>query len=77
MTRDQWLDAFAQEIGNPPPTREEIDAILELAATAAHASERSAAPVTAWLAGRSGRPLGSANDAAQRVSVAAEGADGA
>lgn len=76
MTRDQWLDAFAREIGNPSPTQDQIDAILELASTAAHASERSAAPVAAWLAGRSGRPLESANDAARRVSVGAEGADG-
>ncbi len=70
MTRDQWIEAFAREIGASPPGAEEVEAILELAATAAHSSERTAAPVAAWLAGDSGKPLNEVNEAARRVSVA-------
>jgi hypothetical protein len=54
VTRDEWIAEFAREIGVDPPTREEIDTLLELAAIAAHASERTAAPLACWLAGRSG-----------------------
>jgi Domain of unknown function (DUF6457) len=68
MTRDQWIEAFAQEIGASPPGTDDVEAILELAATAAHASERTAAPVAAWLAGDSGKTLSEINDAARRVS---------
>lgn len=54
MERDEWIEAFARRIGVDPPTPEEIDALLELAATAAHASQRTAAPLACWLAGRAG-----------------------
>ena len=49
-----WLAAFAGEVGTPPPTREEMDLLLELASLAAHASQRPAAPITCWLAARAG-----------------------
>jgi Domain of unknown function (DUF6457) len=68
MTRDQWIEAFAQEIGASPPGADDVEAILELAGTAAHASERTAAPVAAWLAGDSGKTLSEINEAARRVS---------
>ncbi len=68
MTRDQWIEAFAQEIGASSPSRDEVEAILELAATAAHSSERTAAPVAAWLAGDSGKSLNEVNEAAKRAS---------
>lgn len=54
MTRDEWLHAFAAAAGTSPPTADEIDALLELAGLAAHASERTAAPVTCWIAARAG-----------------------
>lgn len=73
MTREQWIEAFAREIGLSPPGQDEIDAILELAGTAAHASERTAAPVATWLAGQSGKSLAAVNESAVRAS---EGADG-
>jgi hypothetical protein len=57
MTSDQWISSFAARIGGEPPSQSEIDQILELAATAAHASERIAAPIACWVAGRTGRPL--------------------
>jgi len=56
MGRDmhEWLAGFAAETGVALPTQEELDALLELAGVAAHASERPAAPLTCWLAGRAG-----------------------
>ena len=67
MTRDEWIREFAGELGLAPPDAEQIDAILELAATAAHASERTSAPLAAWLAGSSGRALDEVNAAAARI----------
>jgi hypothetical protein len=67
MTADEWIGAFAREIGLSPPDREQIGAILKLAGTAAHSSERTAAPVAAWLAGVSGRPLAELNEIAARL----------
>ena len=49
-----WLAGFAAEVGTALPTREEQDVLLELAAIAAHASERTAAPITCWMAARAG-----------------------
>jgi hypothetical protein len=57
LTREQWLAAFAQRAGVSEPSREEADALLKLAGIAAHSSERTAAPLACWVAGRSGRPL--------------------
>jgi C4-dicarboxylate transporter len=54
MTRDEWLAAFAAAAGVPAPAADEIEALLELAAVAAHASERTAAPVTCWIAAMAG-----------------------
>lgn len=49
-----WLEAYANRLGVAPPTDEEFAAVLALAGAAAHASERVAAPVACWLAGRAG-----------------------
>ena len=57
MTAEEWLELFAKELGASAPGREEIERILELAAEAAHASERMAAPVACWIGARSGKPL--------------------
>lgn len=57
MTREQWVQAFAERIGLEPPAAEEIDVVLALARISAHGSEKTTAPVSCWLAGRSGRPL--------------------
>lgn len=56
MSREQWVATFCRLIGVEPPSREEMGALLKLAATAAHASERPAAPLACWAAGRTGRP---------------------
>jgi Domain of unknown function (DUF6457) len=73
MTAEQWIEAFAEAIGRSAPDEDEVNAILELAATAAHSSERTAAPVAAWLAGTSGKPLHEVNEIAARVSSAEQG----
>ena len=54
MTRDEWISAFAEAAGTSPPSEEEVEALLELAGVAAHASERTAAPITCWLAAVAG-----------------------
>jgi Domain of unknown function (DUF6457) len=53
VDREEWLSAFAHEAGVPGPTPEEVEQLLALAGTAAHASERTAAPLSCWIAGRS------------------------
>ncbi len=67
MTAREWIDAFAAELGVDPPGDEEVDAILELAATAAHSSERIAAPVACWIGGRVGASIEELRAAAGRV----------
>ena len=67
MERDQWLAKFAAEAGVEMPSAEQVDALLELAASAAHASERTAAPIACWIAGRSERALDELRGAAERV----------
>jgi hypothetical protein len=57
MTAREWIDKFAAELGADAPSDEEFNAILELAAVAAHDSERVAAPVACWLGGVSERSL--------------------
>jgi Domain of unknown function (DUF6457) len=51
----QWLAAYADRLGVASPTEEEFQDLLALAAVAAHASHRTAAPVACWLAARAGR----------------------
>ena len=55
MTDKEWIAAFAARLGVAPPTDEETDQLLALAAVAAHASERTAAPVACWLSARAGK----------------------
>jgi hypothetical protein len=65
MTAEEWIERFARELGAEPPSEDEFSAILELAAEAAHSSERTAAPVACWIAGRTGRPLSELIDVAK------------
>lgn len=71
MTRDEWIAAFAREAGVEKPSAEQVRELLELAGTAAHASERTAAPIACWIVGRSQRPLAELRDAAARIAPAA------
>jgi hypothetical protein len=67
MTAAEWIQAFCEEIGMPAPPQDEADAVLRLAAVAAHASERIAAPIACWVAGASGKPLGELQEAAKAL----------
>jgi hypothetical protein len=67
MTASEFLAAFAAEVGGPSPTADEFDALLELAAIAAHGSERLAAPLACWIGGVSGRPASELLEGARRV----------
>jgi Domain of unknown function (DUF6457) len=67
MKAEEWVAAFADQIGVAAPTREEMDEILRLAAIAAHASERIAAPIACYLAGTSGRSLDGCREAAEGI----------
>ena len=51
MNAEQWLRAYADTLGTAPPTDDELEALLALAA---HSSQRIAAPVACWLAARAG-----------------------
>jgi hypothetical protein len=68
MNAPDWLAAYAEKLGVPAPTREELKAVLDLAGEAAHASERIAAPVACWLAARAGLELDAAMRLAREVS---------
>jgi hypothetical protein len=67
VTRDEWIEAFARELGVEPPTPEQADKLLALAATAAHSSERPAAPLACWVAGMAGASIEDSVAAAERV----------
>jgi hypothetical protein len=70
MRRDEWLADFCERLGLEAPSKAEVVALLDLAATAAHSSERTAAPIACWVAGRSGRPLGELGEIAEQVAPA-------
>jgi hypothetical protein len=74
MNAREWLDAFAAELGTEPPANDEVKAVLDLAAVAAHSSERIAAPVACWLGGRVGASLEELQAAAERVGGELDGA---
>jgi hypothetical protein len=70
VTRDEWIQAFARELGVEPPTPEQAERLLELAGTAAHSSERPAAPLACWVAGVAGASIEELLAAAERVNAA-------
>jgi Domain of unknown function (DUF6457) len=67
MTAEEWIRTFAEQLGSAPPTQDEMDEVLRLAAIAAHASERIAAPIACWLVGRAGKPLEEAIETADAI----------
>jgi hypothetical protein len=67
MHAKQWIAAYAEELGTQAPTTAELKAILDLAAEAAHASERVAAPVACWLSAKAGRSLDESLDIARKL----------
>jgi Domain of unknown function (DUF6457) len=67
MNAPQWLAAYADKLGVPAPTKDELKAVLDLAGEAAHSSERIAAPVACWLAAKAGVDLEEAMRLAKEV----------
>jgi uncharacterized protein DUF6457 len=57
MNAEEWVRRFATAVGSEPPSDDEVDQMLKLAAIAAHGSERTAAPVACWIGAKSGLPL--------------------
>lgn len=66
MTRDEWIDAFADRLGVAAPDEATVEVLLGLAGTAAHSSERTSAPIACYLVGLAGA------DPASAAAVAAE-----
>lgn len=54
MTGAEWIVELAAALHVDPPDEATTDSLLELAGTAAHASERIAAPLACWLVGKAG-----------------------
>jgi hypothetical protein len=69
MNAKEWIAEFARALGTEPPSTEEFSQLLDLAAEAAHSSERVAAPVACWVAARAGVPPEQALDAAREVAA--------
>lgn len=67
MNAEEWIVIFATAIGAELPPPEEVEKMLELASEAAHNSERKAAPVACWIAGRAGVDLEEARDIAAGI----------
>jgi len=51
MNSREWVADFAARLGVPAPDDATIDTLLALAGTAAHRSERTAAPIACYLVG--------------------------
>ena len=69
MNANEWLAAYAHKLGIEAPTKDELEAVLDLAGEAAHSSQRIAAPVACWLAARAGVDLDEAIRLAREVPV--------
>jgi hypothetical protein len=67
MNRSEWIEAFAAKLGVAAPDEQTVEALLDLAGTAAHASERTSAPIACYLVGLAGMPLDEAAAAAEGV----------
>jgi hypothetical protein len=54
VTRDEWLADFSSRLGVAAPDDALVETLLALAGTAAHSSERTAAPLACYLVGLAG-----------------------
>jgi hypothetical protein len=54
LDAQEWIDRYAAALGVEGLSKAEVDDLLGLAGTAAHASERPAAPLSCWLAAKAG-----------------------
>jgi Domain of unknown function (DUF6457) len=53
-TTAEWVSGYAEAASISPPSQDDIEVLLQLAGVAAHASERTAAPITCWIAATAG-----------------------
>ena len=67
MNAEEWISEFVAAAGGEAPSSTEVEQILKLAAVAAHSSERMAAPVACWIAGRLGLELEQARKMAETI----------
>jgi len=67
MTAQEWIRAFATKVGVDAPDEATVEALLDIAGVAAHASERTAAPITCWLIGQAGISVDEARRHAEEV----------
>ena len=68
----EWLREFAAALGLDAPTDAMVDSLLALAGTAAHASERIAAPIACFLVAQAGVDLARAQGIAESVGPSIE-----
>jgi hypothetical protein len=73
VTRDEWIAEFARQAGVERPSAQQIGELLDLAGVAAHASERTAAPLACWIAGRAQLPLDDLLAVAEQVGAGEDG----
>lgn len=73
MTAAEWIAAYAEQLGVPAPSDEEIEQLLATAGVAAHSSERQAAPISCWIAAQAGVSSAEALAAANRLSASQSG----
>ena len=73
MDAKQWIAEFAAAAGAEPPNEDEVESILDLAAVAAHSSERIAAPIACWIAAGAGVQPERARELAEGVARADSG----
>ncbi len=64
-----WIERYAAALGVAVPTEEEVGVLLDAAGVAARASERTAAPVSCWLAATAGVTPTEALVAAERLAA--------
>lgn len=67
MTATEWIAAFSERLGVAPPDDETVETLLSIAGVAAHASERTAAPIACYLIGRAGIDLSEATTVAASI----------
>jgi hypothetical protein len=76
MTGREWIDQFAAQLGVAAPDDATFEALLSLAGTAAHASERLAAPIACYLVGLAGLDVSVARALADGLPDAGAPGDG-
>lgn len=76
MDPQDWLDRVAEALGTTAPTAQEVEDLLALAGTAAHTSERWAAPVTCAMVAAAGLAPAAARALVERLAADAGHGDG-